>query len=1027
MRLLLIVSAICCAISTSVGAKTVVFWQNGFPNIEDQAVERHTLERAIANEQPVFYDLDQLLQPHALEGAQLLVFPYGSAFPSDAWPAIMEYLRGGGNLLVIGGRPFRVPVNRVDGKFVSAQASSAYQREIGIVHTYEVPQKGDAKFVWRDGYSFLPALEIQGSRFFVLQGQINGLGYMLNAAADRIAAPVVVSDHTALNGSGFLGGRWVFLDFTPAAGYWNSGSGATLLQAAANYAVEGATLFSVDVEFSTLRPGEVPEANVHLRNAWKQRHDLPQTGAIGLELRRDSKVLGVKQIPCSGETVDVSTSFERPLAPGFYTLRATYFENSRPREFYENGFWVEDESALASGPSLGVSGDFLTKNKRPFFPVGANYFSTEEDGWDFSGPRNAEVWQRDFSDMARHHVSLVRTGVWGGQMKFIEQGYGGVTERFLRNVEAFLLCAHQYHIAVNFTFFAFDPQTILRVHESEPVVRLPGRNPYLDPVTVRAEQEYVLSIVSRFKNIPDLSWDLINEPSFSNPAELWKGNTPSEDPSELAAWHEWLKQRYGSIQTLAENWHVTPEQIKNFDAVSLPSHHDLMLDFEHGDAGQTRALDFNLFAQDMFSEWVRQMVHAIRAAGSNQLIDIGQDEGGVTNRLLNQFYAHADISFTTNHTYRENDALLWDSLAAKAPGTPNIIGETGFQPVILPDGAWQFDEIEALGLLERKWTYGFAGGSSGVLPWDWDREVYFGLKRSDGSNKVWVDMLSRIGEFAERAGPYATALVSPDIAIVLPQSLQLSVLGPYSIQAQQNAVRALYGYARASAYCIGEYQIAQIGNPKLIIVPSPWVLSDQAWNAILERVRRGATLLISGRFDLKPHFLPARERMTEAGISYRPGRLDLFHDLIAWPGATAELAFDREETNFLERGFLPGGKTFAEHSIGAGTILFLALPLELNQNVAATGALYRYAIQQAKISPVYTTSVADPGILIVPSCFPHATLYVITSQTDSQHVSFRDMRSGKEFSSDLDSGRAALVLIGEDGNILASYNWAQRD
>ena len=50
----------------------------------------------------------------------------------------------------------------------------------------------------------------------------------------------------------------------------------------------------------------------------------------------------------------------------------------------------------------------------------------------------------------------------------------------------------------------------------------------------------MLSVVERFKNVPWLCWDLINEPSFSNPDRLWKGNTPNGDPVELAAWRKWL-------------------------------------------------------------------------------------------------------------------------------------------------------------------------------------------------------------------------------------------------------------------------------------------------------------------------------------------------------------------------------------------------------------------------------------------------------------------------------------------------------
>ncbi|MGH9583559.1 MAG: hypothetical protein ACRD4O_11545, partial [Bryobacteraceae bacterium] len=498
MRIALFLAGLACFAIAPVYAKTVVFWQENFPTVESQSVGRASLATALASEHPVFSDLDALLQPHALAGVDLLVLPNGSAFPSDAWPEIIAYLRGGGNLLVLGGRPFRIPVARVQGRFVPQKPSAAYERELGIVNTYAVPQKDEKRFLWRHGYSFLPRLEIQASQYFVLQGRLNGLGYMLDAAGDRVAAPVVVSDHTSAGEGGMLGGRWLMLDFIPVEGYWNSQSGIALLRAAANYAGQGAALFSIDTEFSTLKPGELPEAVVHFRNAWRQRHNLPQTGAVTLQLLRGATVLAATQIPCSGTTVDATVQFTQNLAPGFYTLRGLYKDAGATREFYENGFWMENENLLASGPALGVNGNFLTKGGEPFFPVGANYFSTEENGWDFSGPRNAAVWERDFAEMQRHNVSFVRTGVWGGQIKFIESGYGGVTERFLRNVEAFLLCARQHHIAVNFTFFAFDPQTMLRLRQTLPAVLLPGRNPYLDPVTVRSEQEYILSIVDRF-------------------------------------------------------------------------------------------------------------------------------------------------------------------------------------------------------------------------------------------------------------------------------------------------------------------------------------------------------------------------------------------------------------------------------------------------------------------------------------------------------------------------------------------------
>ncbi|MGH9584389.1 MAG: hypothetical protein ACRD4O_15805, partial [Bryobacteraceae bacterium] len=184
------------------------------------------------------------------------------------------------------------------------------------------------------------------------------------------------------------------------------------------------------------------------------------------------------------------------------------------------------------------------------------------------------------------------------------------------------------------------------------------------------------------------------------------------------------------------------------------------------------------------------------------------------------------------------------------------------------------------------------------------------------------------------------------------------------------------------------------------------------------------TLLISGRFDQDAHFRPTG-RQNQIGIPYRPGRLELRDHQISWPGGSARLTFANEETNYLERAFLPNGQTFIGKNIGSGKILFTPLPIELNKNIAAIGRIYQYAVKTAGIDPLYSTDITDPGILICPTRFPHATLYVITSETTARQVAFRDRVSGKQFSSHLDAGRAALLLIDDSGNIVASYNWGQ--
>jgi hypothetical protein len=1006
--------------SSTLLAKTVVFWQEGFPTVSSQSLSPDTLLKALDDPNVVFAGIVELKDATTWKGTDLFVLPYGSAVPVDVWSNIKIYLRDGGNLMVLGGEALRVPVTLVDGRFIESRAQDTYPRELGLRHSYEVPVPSGSHFSWRSGYSFLQAPVIRAGRFFATEGRLEGFGYMMDSAGAAVAAPVVVKDHTniAAPPEEMLGSRVVLLDFEPGPGYWESADGLLLIRQCAGYARQGASTFWLETLFSSAKPDEPINVVVHLHNVHRERLGLPLFGDVKLELLSGEKILHSARVPCSGAGLDGEVNFHTTLPPGFYMIRGLYEDGGKPREFYQNALWVEDPKMLASGPVLGAQGDFLTRDGKPFFPVGSNYFTTEENGWDFSGPRNAWIWERDFSEMERNGVNFVRTGVWMTNLRIVEPLTDMVTERFVRNLEAYLLCARRHNIMVNFTFFAFVPHAGMREFDQ---VTAPIRNPYTDPVAIRGEQDYVLSVVNRFRNVPWLSWDLINEPSFSNPNRLWKGNTPNNDPTEIAAWHKWLQEKYKDVATLAAAWVVTPEQLGSLDEVPLPAIEDISHQ-RYGDANQIRTIDYNHFAQDTFTGWVHTMVSTIRSTGSTQLIDVGQDEGGVTDRVLNQFYASSGVSFTTNHTYWRDDGLLWDSVAAKSAGIPNIVGETGYQPAWNPDGTWRLDEFTGSPLLERKWALGFAAGNSGILTWDWDREMDFGILRSDGSMKTWEAMLSGVAQFATKAAPYATNLVPPQIAIVLPQSLQLSVFNSMALEAQKASVRALYHYARGEAYAVGEYQTERLGNPRLVVLPSPLALDSAAWENILANVRQGSVLLITGPFDRDAHFHPAGRR-EEIALPYKDSMLTIRESVLQWPDGQARLTFGGDRTTFLDRAVLSDNATWAEQTVGKGKILVASFPLELNDNFEAIGDVYRYAMRAAGVTPTYSAAVKDPGILICPTQFPHATLYVLTSESTAREVFFRDQRSNKEFSGRLDPGRAALLLVGEDGAVLASYNW----
>ncbi|MGD0339072.1 MAG: cellulase family glycosylhydrolase [Bacteroidota bacterium] len=1005
-------------VATSFG-KTIVFFEKDFSPVENGAISRTALERAFASLNPHFVNLADLQKSDALAEGDLLILPYGSAFPADAWETIRNHLNHG-NLLVLGGRPFFVPVYRDSTGWRVGQPQNSYARSLGIEHSYAVPQHGPWSLQWDEDAPWFHDLALNPRRVFVNAGygeRYRGLGFLVDADGNRLAAPVVAED---LTGYALPPRRRVYLSFDSEPAFWDSDTGIELLRKAAIYASCGGIRLWLNLQQLTLDSGEHVSGTIDVLRS-------REPGQLTLELMSGSNVLAARTITC-GTLIHEEIGLTQPLNnPGLYKLRATLSIGDTLFERYTSGVCVRDSALLRSGKHLEAGRDYFRLGGKPYLMAGANYFCTDPYTTGFfaigSLGGNVWVWERDFAEMERQGLTIVRTGIWINRGYTLDVVSGAADERLLRAIEAYLCTAARHNIQVIFTFFAFEPQTEMQQGPGQEGNRLgPGSNPYLDPVSIEVQIAYVRSIAARFRDIPFLSFDLINEPNFSNPKRLWSGNSPNGDPIELAAWQRWLKKRYVTIDRLAQAWRTSPADLGTFDRVPLPAFAD-MGPARYGNPRIVRAVDYNLFAQDAFRQWADTIIQAIRSTGAQQAITIGQDEGGISDRVLNQFWADSPVSYTVNHSWWRDDALLWSSVAAKTLNKPNIIGETGLQPVWSMDGSWRLDDLQGMPLLERKLALSFANANAGVLHWDWTHSDTYGLMRRDGSQKQWMDVLKGIASFARDAQAYTTEARLPDIALVLPQSLQLSMFGGWGVAAQQNAVRALYHHARATAFVIGEYQLSRMTDAKLIIVPAPWVFHQEAWDLLMSKVKSGATLLISGRIDADEHWFPVPERTREWNTEYTSAALTTREAVVNWPGGTARLSYSGDKTTYIERGVLGSGRTFLDIPHGKGRILYFALPLELADQLNEIGRIYKYAMERAGVSTTYETSCGDPGILICPTQLPEATLYVLTSEsTSTTPVEFRDRMSGTHFHVNLAPGRAALMLIGRDGRILASYN-----
>ncbi len=1014
--LILLISVSAMAQSTT---STLIFWEEGF-RASDTAAPDHAALAALPDAR--FASAQELASSLASAETKLLVLPYGSAFPEEAWPAIYAYLQRGGNLLTLGGRPFsRAAYRECDANKVCTwklrYPRNAWSKALYINDYTETPgskglqlQSNDdlpelklPPISWTRAWS--PTVRLSAEGLYARIGTAGTIDTRLDTIVwgmsdgHKVAAPVIELDHIKNN---FVGGRWVMvladLDGPPAP---------QVLSTLAQRALEGAREISVQPHWALVLPGEAPGFEVRVNRFGGK------PGALQLELidaaengkpSTQTFALDIAQFPYLS-----TVQLPAPSQGGLHTVTARFLEGATLIAQYRTGYWVRDEKTLQTGPRVSVDQDFFLIDGKPLPIVGTTYMASDVQRQYLMQP-NPFVWDRDFAQMHDNGINMIRTGLWTAWDQVMKEP-GEVQEAALRNMEAFFLTARRYNIPVQFTFFAFIPDNF------------GGASPYLDPEAVRRQQDFVAAIVGSFKDVPWLMWDLINEPSFDKPAHLWVTRA-NGDRFESERWNQYLGKVHGTSDAVSNAWNTTTLGTP----VPAPDEADFTPGSVYRGGHPLSAHDFYLFAQQQFVEWAQTMRQTIRATGSRQLVTVGQDEGGGTDRLNTSYWVDA-VDFTTNHSWWLNDALLWDSLVAKQPGKPLLIQETGLQNDFQIDDTWRRSPDNQAYTLERKGAVALAT-TAGFIDWLWnvnaymteDVEVTIGVVRPDYTEKAETAVMRGLAKFANTNREAFRAPEQPAVAIILGQDLQYSPLNPGAIAAQQKAVRVLHNYLHVPAYTIAENQLAHLGQPKLAIFPSPHVLDDSAWKLLLNYVSQGGTLLITGSFDRDPYWRYTT-RMKDLGVDAQVLPLNFRQGSIMLDGKPVPVSFSDQA--FIDELRFPDQSGWKELAVGKGKLLVASYPVELSEGNDATAAVYAAAMRRAGIDSPYDVRELSVGVLARPTFFANAVLYLFMSESGrDQPVDVRDKLTGAEIKFMLPEQRAALVLLNKKGGrVLAKYGY----
>jgi hypothetical protein len=1001
--------------NTAAPPSVAVFWEPGFPEIQGCRITRDILQQALTSFTVHYLSEQELLSQLDVDRFQVFINPFGSAFPKRAWPALLKYLQGGGNWLNLGGVPLSRPVVRAGATWRAEPHQTTYHKRLGITHSFPVRVKTSG-LVTTEIYELYVRFSSTNNEPDEAgsdgphEAILNVLYYAEDDESTPKAAPIIQIDRLLAE---FAGGRWVLANFSGVME-------ANIVTILAAQAAHGVTQVKVRSSFACYRDGETPSLHVRVHRPKGGLEKLLQGNCHFKVWNSSGQTIWTSTVALRTEGTQAIGSIEIPrtvkFSPGFYSFDARVpvsVAEYPTRRLPISGFWFYDDALMTRGKTLTVDNHFFYRDGEVFPVTGTTYMASDVHRRFLFEP-NPAVWYQDFEAMKQAGVNMVRTGIWTGWKKYMPS-VGNVDEGVLRAFDAFLLTAHKYDIPVIFTFFAFLPET------------WGGANAYLDPRAVKAQQEFISAFTKRYPRVDDVMWDFINEPSFCSPKHLWSCR-PNYDEFEKAAWKQWLKDRYPAasdeerVRHLQQLWRTTAE-----DVFELPQHKDFESVNLIDDRQPLKTLDYRLFAQDMFIRWTRQMTEAVRGNGNpKQLITVGQDEAGLADSPNIQFFAR-EIDFTSLHNWWANDDLVWDSVLAKTPSKASLMEETGvmFYEKADADAPWR-SEDEVSELLERKMAISLAVDGAGFIEWVWNtnpymnstNEVGIGFHRVDGSAKPEFEPFRRIARFMANHGRSLREPQPAPVVMVIPHSQMFSPRSS-AHEATRRCVRAMYYHCGVPLQAVSEYTIGDYSlNAKLILVPSPSVLTEKCWDALLAASRRGATVAISGVIDADDHGLPVeRSRLFNAEANIEP--VSQSED-ISIGGQRYTTRYEGEKIQRLEKSVFPENRILLQ-PYGLGQVIWSPLPLELGDSMPALVAFYKHALNQARISPVFNASPHPSSMLVLPSLFRDVVLYTFVSESDrDKMIQLTHLETSTRIAVVVGAGRTTMILLDRKSGKLLS-------
>jgi len=708
-------------------------------------------------------------------------------------------------------------------------------------------------------------------------------------------------------------------------------------------------LHNLETNYATYRQGEPVQIKVQVSN-WGPA---PQAVSVDFQVTADGKGKPI-QLHSPGATLqpDETREFTVEWSPGrfeadFYRVEATLSLDERPSDKMETGFCVWDEKVVKSGPDCVLEGNLFRLNGREHFLQGTDSFSFAF----YSAHENPLVWKRDFETMRDSGMNLPENL----QVSAVSQSppYEW-PESLLRKTDAMVQLAQQYGQV-------YMPGLLI------------GANVVVEDDVLEREAAWVQAFVKRYKDVPGILWYINGDFQLRlddnlRLAEERGGEPPRTDVERL--WNEFLKTRYATDETLAAAW--KPERVTG------PLGHVPLQEYGADSWDDVRGMDLARFKVELMTRWINRHVRAIREVDQHHAItsEYYQTPGpGIDIIQAIGDHTCANIGYFDKP---ERDIARFPSVMRHADlrerGKSMSAGEFGCKTHPAWGGGkdWGYHIARTDEQQEQLWLaithYGWGLGASKIHNWDWKDNVEWifpwgMVYPGDWVKKDCLDVYRAAGltfrQFERRYEP-------PSVYVLTPDTHRLGQPVWTVFEATLSCFRTLQEMG-VSCGTLNECSLEAIPpSAKVIFYPIPYQIPDDVCAKLLDWVKAGGTLYVSG--DVSYDMLRTRtltDRLKElCGVEFVAER----YPNVACDektGLPAEIGGEQITVNPAIVVKPTGAQVLVaatdadktpvllSNALGKGRVLFCTWPLERDEGFAEGIA--------ARNSLVYRTVLGDTG------------------------------------------------------------------